>query len=150
MLSIAIRRSRRLTWLLILAHAGAVALLWPLAMALWIKAVVAVSIIASLVFFLNHVALLTAPEAVIAVEIHDEQGGNLALQTRRGEWHECRLSGDSFVSTWLTILVLAQENRRRARHVVITPDNVDAGDFRRLRVWLRWADHRAAEPEGEP
>jgi len=149
MLSIAIRRSRRLTWLLILAHAGAVALLWPLAVALWIKAVIAVVIIASLVFFLNHVALLTAPEAVIAVEIH-EQEGNMALQTRRGEWHECKLSGDSFVSTWLTILVLAQENRHRARHVVITPDNVDVGDFRRLRVWLRWADHRATEPEGGP
>jgi toxin CptA len=60
------------------------------------------------------------------------------------------LSGDSFVTDWLTILVLAQEGRRRARHVVITPDNVDAGDFRRLRVWLRWAGHRAAKPEGEP
>jgi len=148
MLSIVIRRSRRLTWLLILTHAGAVALLWPLVMALWIKMVVAVAIIASLAFFLNHVALLTTPEAVIAVEVHEQ--GKISLQTRRGEWHECRLSGDSFVSTWLTILVLAQENRRRTRHVVITPDNVDAGDFRRLRVWLRWADHRAAEPEGGP
>ncbi len=145
---IAIGRSARLTWLLILAHAGAVALLWPLAMAIGIKAVLAAMIIASLAFFLRHAALLTASEAVIAVEIHEQ--GAMSLQTRRGEWHECKLSGDSFVSDWLTILVLAQENRRRARHVVITPDNVDAGDFRRLRVWLRWADHRAAEPEGEP
>jgi len=144
---IAIGRSRRLTWLLIVAHAGAAALLWPLAMALWIKAVVAVAIIASLAFFLNHVALLTTPEAVIAVEIREQE--NISLQTRRGEWHECKLSGDSFVSAWLTILVLAQENRRRARHVVIMPDNVDSGDFRRLRVWLRWAGHRAAEPGNE-
>jgi toxin CptA len=145
---IAIRRSARLTWLLILAHAGAAALLWPLAMAVWIKAVIAAAVIANLLFFLAYVALLTTPEAVIAVEFHEQ--GKIALRTRRGEWHECKLSGDSFVADWLTILVLAQENRRRARYVVITPDNVDAGDFRRLRVWLRWAGRRAAEPEGEP
>jgi toxin CptA len=140
---IAIGRSARLTWLLIVAHAGAAALLWPLALALWIKAAIAVAIVASLLFFLNQAALLTLPEAVIAIEIHEQ--GTMALQTRRGDWHECKLSGDSFVSDWLTILVLAQEDRRRARHVVIVPDNVDAGDFRRLRVWLRWAGHRAAE-----
>jgi toxin CptA len=145
---IAIRRSARLTWLLIVAHAGAAALLWPLALAIWIKAAIVAAIVASLLFFLNQVALLTLPEAVIAVEIHEE--GTMALQTRRGEWHECKLSGDSFVSDWLTILVLAQEHRRRARHVVVMPDNVDAGDFRRLRVWLRWAGHRAAKPGGEP
>jgi toxin CptA len=145
---IAIRRSGRLTWLLTLAHAGAVALLWPLAMAIWIKAAIAVVVIASLWFFLSQVALLLLPEAVMAVEIHEQ--GTMALQTRRGEWHECKLAGASFVSDWLTILVLDQENRRRARYVVITPDNVDAGDFRRLRVWLRWAGHRAAELKGGP
>src|SRR5574340_801052 len=132
MLSIAIRRSGRLTWLLILAHAGALALLWPLALPLWVKAAIGLAVAASLVFFLNHAALLRAAEAVIAVEIGED--GRIALQTRRGNWHECRLSGDSFVSPWLTIMILAQENRLRARYVVIVPDNVDAGDFRRLRV----------------
>lgn len=143
MLKLSIRRSVYLSWLLILAHAGAVALLWPLAVAVWIKAVVALAIIVSLVFFLNHVALLTTPEAVIAIEI--EERGKISLQTRRGEWHECKLSGDSFVSPWLTVVVLAQENRRRARYVIIMPDNVDAGDFRRLRVWLRWAGRQATD-----
>ncbi|MBX9812789.1 MAG: hypothetical protein K2Y16_14440 [Burkholderiales bacterium] len=111
---------------------------------MWIKAVIVLAIVTSLVFFLNHVALLTTPEAVIAIEIKER--GKISLQTRRGEWRECTLSGDSFVSSWLTILVLAEENRRRAKYVMITPDNVDHEDFRRLRVWLRWAGRRAAEP----
>lgn len=137
MLKLSIGRSGYLVWLLLLAHAGAIALLWPLAMPVWGKAIVILTVIASLVFFVGHVALLGAPEAVLAVEIKAD--GEIAVQTRRGEWHECRLSGDSFVSAWLTIMVLAQENRRAARYVVITPDNADAGDFRRLRTWLRWS-----------
>ncbi len=148
MLKLSLRRSVYLAWLLVMAHAGAVALLWPLALPLWVKAAIGLAVIASLVFFLGHAALLRTPQAVIAVEIKED--GSITLQTRRGEWHECRLSGDSYVSPWLTLLVLRQENRLTPRYVAIMPDNVDAGDFRRLRVWLRWAGHRAAEPEGEP
>jgi len=142
MLHLTIRRSGSLLWLLILAHAGATMLLWPLEMPAWGKLAIVLAVIASLVFFLSHVALLRTPDAVLAVEIKD--GGEITVLTRRGEWCECRLSGDSFVSAWLTIMVLAQDNRRTARYVVITPDNIDAKDFRRLRVWLRWAAQRSA------
>lgn len=144
MLKLSIGRSGYLAGLLLLAHAGAMALLWPLAMPAWGKAVVILAMIASLVFFLAHVALLRTPEAVVAIEI--KEGGEIVIQTRRGEWRACRLSSGSYVSPWLTILVLAQDNRRSAHYVVITPDNVDAEDFRRLRVWLRWAAQRVAEP----
>jgi toxin CptA len=144
MLKLSIKRSRYLVWLLLLAHAGAMALLWPLAMPAWGKTMIILAVIASLMFFLGHVALLSAPEAVIAVEIRES--GEITVKNRRDEWRECRLSGDSFVSAWLTIMVLAQEGRRIARYVVITPDNVDAEDFRRLRVWLRWAAQRVVKP----
>ncbi len=144
MLKLSIRRSGYLFWLLLLAHAGAAALLWPLAMPAWGKVAIILVVIASLIYFLYHVALLRTAEAVHAIEIKED--GKIVVQTRRGEWHECRLSGDSFVSDWLTIMVLAQENRHAARYVVITPDNVDAEDFRRLRVWLRWAAQRTVTP----
>ncbi len=144
MLKLTIGQSRYLVWLLLLAHAGAMALLWPLALPAWGKAAIILAVIASLVFFLGHVALLRTPQAVLAIEIRES--GEIAIRTRCGVWYDCRLSGDSFVSAWLTIMVLEQENRRAARYVVITPDNVDAGDFRRLRVWLRWAAQRVAKP----
>lgn len=144
MIKLSIGRSAYLVYLLLFSHAGAIGLLWPLAMPAWGKAVIILAAAASLVFFLAHVALRSTPDAVCAIEIREN--GDIAVRTRRGEWHECRLAGDSFVSAWLTILVLAQDNRRAARHVVITPDNVDAGDYRRLRVWLRWAAQRVATP----
>jgi toxin CptA len=132
-----------LVGVLAVSHAIAVALLVPPAIPAWGKALVFLAVIASLVFFLGHVALLRTPQAIVAIEIGED--GEIMVQTRCGEWHECRLSGDSFVSDWLTIMVLTQQNRRATRYIVITPDNVDAEDFRRLRVWLRWAAQRVVE-----
>jgi toxin CptA len=129
-------------WLLMLGHAGAIALLWPVALPVWVKTVLALAVIASLVHSLRQVALLKAPESIIAIEI--KEPAKLALQTRRGEWHECSLSGDSYVSAWLTIVLLKIDKKRFPRCAVITPDNVDADDFRRLRVWLRWNGGRRA------
>jgi toxin CptA len=135
-LRLSIGPSRYLLWLLILAHAGAVVLLWLLALPVWVKSVLTLAVIASLVHSLRHVALLKAAESIIAIEIKEPAA--LAFQTRRGEWHECSLSGDSYVSAWLTIVILKIDKRRFPKCAVITPDNVDAEDFRRLRVWLRW------------
>lgn len=144
MLAFPIRRSAYALWLLLLAHGAAIAVLWVLAIALWIKALITVAVVASAVCSVRRVALLATPDAVVAMEITED--ACLAVKTRRGDWCACRLSGSSYVSPWLTILVLAEDNRRGARYVVITPDNVDAEDFRRLRVWLRWAAQRVAEP----
>jgi len=143
MLKLSIRRSRSLAWLLLAAHIAALTLVWLPAMPPWLGAPAALALIASLFFSLLRVALLKTPQAVTAIEIGDD--GAIAVQTRDGAWHPCRLSGDSFVSAWLTIMVLRQENRHAAKHVVLVPDNVDAEDFRRLRVWLRWAGKRATE-----
>ncbi|MFN7086842.1 MAG: protein YgfX [Burkholderiales bacterium] len=143
MLKLSIRRSRSLAWLLLAAHVAALALLWPLAVPPWLKVLAALALVASLLFFLARVAWLGTPQAVTAIEIGDDDA--IAVRTRDGAWHSCRLARDSFVSAQLTIVVLRQENRRGAKHIVLVPDNVDAGDFRRLRVWLRWAGKRATE-----
>ncbi len=144
MLTFPIGRSAYALWLLLLAHGAAIAVLWVLPLALWIKALIAVAVVASAASLTRRVALLATQDAVVAVEITED--ARLAVKTRRGDWRACRLSGSSYVSPWLTILVLAEDNRLSARYVVITPDNVDAEDFRRLRVWLRWAAQRVAEP----
>ena len=143
-LTFPIGRSAYALWLLLLAHGAAIAVLWVLPLELWIKALIAVAVVASAASLTRRVALLATQDAVVAVEITED--ARLAVKTRRGDWCACRLSGSSYVSPWLTILVLAEDNRRSARYVVITPDNVDAEDFRRLRVWLRWAAQRVAEP----
>lgn len=60
------------------------------------------------------------------------------FQTRTGAWHEAALLGSSFISPYLTVLNLKPAGGRLVKYLVILPDTVDAEDFRRLRVWLKW------------
>jgi len=60
------------------------------------------------------------------------------FQTLAGVWHEAVLLGSSFVAPHLTVLNLKPAGGRLAKHLVILPDAIDAEDFRRLRVWLKW------------
>jgi toxin CptA len=133
---IEISPSVRLAVALCATHfAAAAATAWA-AVPLWVKAPVVMAIAASLVYYLARVAALHSADAIVALEIHDD--GGVACRTRRGEWLEGELLGSSYVSSQLTIIGVRLAGRR-ARHVVLVPDNVDPRDFRRLRVWLRWA-----------
>lgn len=134
---IAIAPSVRLAVVLCATHLAAAGALWLVPAPVWVTVPVIIAIAVSLIFYLARSAALHAPEAIVALEIKD--GGAVALQTRRGEWLDCELLPSSFVSRQLTILNLRPHDRRHARHVILVPDNVDARDFRRLRMWLRWA-----------
>jgi len=85
--------------------------------------------------------LLRLPASIIALEVTAK--GELRCATRAGEWHAATVLGSSTVTPWLTVLNLKLEDRRFARHVVLTPDRVAAEDFRRLRVWLKWGSPSA-------
>ena len=138
MLTIAIKPSRRLALLLCVAHAAAAGASLLLDLPIWLKILLVLLIGASCGVYLYSTALLRSGGAVVGLEIKDD--GALSFQTRRGEWREGTLLGSSFVSPHLTILNIGMEGRFFARHVVIMPDCVDAEDFRRLRVRLRWGD----------
>jgi toxin CptA len=140
-LIVALRPSRRLAWLLGLAHLAAgtaVAVLVPL----WVAIPLVLALAAHGVTQAARVALLRGADSVVAVEARRASG--IPFRTRDGAWHEGRLLGSSYVSPWLTILDLRPAGARGLRHVVIVPDAVDPDDFRRLRVWLRWGRHDAA------
>ena len=136
MLKISIKPSRRLALLLCVAHAAAAGASLLLDLPLWLKFLLLVLIGTSCAVYLYGTALLRSGGAVVNLEIKDD--GALSFQTRRGEWREGTLRGSSFVSPYLTILNIRTEGRFFPRHVVIMPDCVDAEDFRRLRVRLRW------------
>lgn len=143
MLRLHLRPSVQLASLLALAHGLALALLWPLDLPLWGKLTLAVLIAVSAYVSVGHIALLRADDAVTGLEIRDS--GEVFLLTRQGVWHACHIGGDSFVSPWLTIVLLRREDRRRDSRMLVTADNCDAGDFRNLRVWLRWGSKRTPE-----
>ena len=120
------------------AAAGAA---WATPVPVAVKAIVTVAATLSLVFHLARDAALHAADAIVALEVRE--GGGIAFLTRSGGWHDCELLGSSFVSRHFTIVNLKPGGRQRARHVILMADNVDARDFRRLRMWLRWAAERS-------
>jgi hypothetical protein len=136
-LRIVILPSVRFGVLLCVLHLGAAALGAFLPAPLWSKTIFIAAVACSLKRCLDEVALLRAPEAIVAVNVTSE--GKVIARTRDGACLECKLLPSSFVSRRLTILNLRARGTWRKRHVVLCCGNVNAGDLRRLRVWLRWA-----------
>lgn len=136
MLKISLKPSRRLAATLVVVHLAAAAAIFAVEIRIVLKVAVALMIAASCAAYLYGPVLLRNAEAIVELEIGE--GAALSFQTRRGEWREGALLGSSFVAPYLTVLNIAVPERWLARHVVILPDGIDAEEFRRLRVWLRW------------
>lgn len=132
--------SRRLAWLLGAAHLGALLLLATLPVAWWAAAVAAVLLVMSAVLTISRHALRRGELAATALEFTDRE--QLKVRTGDGAWHGGRLLGTSTVGPGLAVLNIRLDERG-TRHVVIIGDGVEADDFRRLRVWLRWGPRPA-------
>lgn len=70
-------------------------------------------------------------------------GGIECRLAGEGNFQKARLQGAAVVHPWLTVFRL---NTGRCYRVVLCPDAIDADDFRRLRVWLRWKAKFNASP----
>lgn len=136
MLKISLHSSLQLTVLVGLAHAGAAVVCLVVDVPGLARLLILLGIAASCVHALRGPALLRAMGSITALEL--KEGGELSIQTRRGDWCAATLLGSSFVGPYLTVLSLKIEKSPFARHAVIMPDSLNAEDFRKLRVWLRW------------
>jgi toxin CptA len=145
---ISISPSVRLAVALCVAHLAAAGLLWLVPIPALGKGAFTLGIAVSLVYFLARDAALHAANAIVALEL--KSGGGISFHTRDGKWVDCELSGSSYVSPGLTIVNLLPRGRRRTRHVILVPDNVDPRDFRRLRMWMRWKSAPGSEPAPTP
>ncbi|MBS0424206.1 MAG: hypothetical protein JSR71_07220 [Proteobacteria bacterium] len=135
-LRIRLQPSCYLARLLSFAHAAAGLVLWPLALPLGVKAAFIVLLIASLIYYLRKDALLIAHDAIVALTLTEEM--SCILTARSGQSMTCSLSDSTFVAPYLTVINLQPNERFFMRSVVILPDSIDAEEFRRLRIWLRW------------
>ena len=128
--------SVRLAAAICLVHFLAGVLLWLVPLPALGKSMITLAIAVSLVFLLARDAALHATNAIVALDIREDD--TISYRTRSGEWVDCELLESSYVSPRLTIVNLRPHGRRRKRRVILVPDNVDPRDFRRLRLWLRW------------
>lgn len=133
---VSISPSVRLAAVVCGVHFFAAALLWLVPLPVAGKAMITLGIALSLVYILARDVALHAANAIIALEIGEDDA--VSYQTRAGDWVDCELLRSSYVSQRLTIVNLQPQGRRQTRHVILVPDNVDPRDFRRLRMWLRW------------
>lgn len=137
---IELQSSRRLAWLLGGAHLVALMLLLTLPVAWWVAAAVAAVLVASAMQTIFRHALRRGTRAVTALEFADRE--QVRVRTGDGLWHGGRLLGTSTVGAGLAVLNIRLD-AHGMRHVVVTGDGIDDGDFRRLRVWLRWGPRPA-------
>lgn len=136
MLKIGLRPSRMLAAILAAVHCAAIILVVLVPLPQWLKAAAITALLVSLAFYVWQTALLRSPHAVVAIEVASDE--TFSVQTRRGDWLGCEVLGSTYVASFLTVLNLREPEKRTVRHVVVLPDSMDADDFRRLRVWLRW------------
>ena len=134
--TIPVSPSVRLAVALCAGHLAAAGVVWLLPLPALVKGAISLAVAVSLVYFLARDAALHAAKAIVELELKDD--GGIAFRTREGRWVDSELAASSYVSPGLTIVVLKPRGRGRARRVILLPDSVDARDFRRLRMWMRW------------
>lgn len=122
---------------LVAAHGGVIALILLIVeIAWWVKGLLAAALALNLALQIRLSVLLRTKDSVIAIE--DSGEDTLVVETRRGERIECDVLGTTFVSAFMTILNLKAVDGGQTRNVAIFADAVNADDFRKLRIWLRW------------
>ena len=136
MLKASLRPSHILAAILILAHGAAITVVALVGMQQWLQLLAIAALLANLAYVVARAALLRGSSAVVALEVTSDNA--LSIQTRSGEWIECEVLGSTYVVSFLTVLNLREIEKGSVRHIMILPDSMDAEDFRRLRVWLRW------------
>ena len=150
MLRIRLTPSRLLAAVLVLAHAAAIAAVLMVELPQWLKVVAIALLIAQCAVVVRRQAFLTGANAATAIEITSDH--RLNVETRSAGWCEHEVLGSTYVTPYLTVLNLRRSSTRVARHVLLLPDSLNADDFRKLRVWLRWKEdtanssRRAANP----
>ena len=137
---ISLRSSWLLAVTLALAHGAAIAIVLLISIPFWAQLIAAAGLSVHMFVVVRRQALLLMPNSPVAIEFGSDN--KLSVQTRHGEWSEYAVLGDTYVTAYLTVMNLRQTDSHEVKRIAILPDSVDADDFRKLRVWLRWNEGR--------
>ena len=132
-MAITLKPSRLFLFLALLLSGFALSILYWVDLALWVKAVVALSLVLPL-YRLGLMARLKGADTVL--QLRAEGHGHWLITTAKGE-HRVLLSGESIVTQYICLLLF---RNARGRFVsVILPDALQQEQDRRLLVALRFA-----------
>lgn len=132
---IELRRSLLLQVLLAAMHAAAALCVWML-QADWV-----VRVLVSLPVFVSAGMMLRA-SWIVALRLSETA---LHVRTSDGVERSAFLCPGCAVFTGLAVIRLKREGETKSRSLVVFPDSIQQDDFRKLRVWLRWAASSAGK-----
>jgi hypothetical protein len=119
-----------------------------LPLALPLKAVIIVLVIASSLYFILRDTLQILPWSWQVLHVNSK--GQLSLSNRRGQQFHPALAESTFIHAQLTILNFERKGYRwRLPPVILLATLADMDEVRRLRVWLRWAKQHHSEFQEE-
>ncbi|WP_425433705.1 protein YgfX [Nitrosomonas marina] len=122
--------------LLVVTHCAAAIIVGLLSVTVEVKLAGLVAFIVSLCFYIRGEALQISGRSAVLLEFTDKV--ICKLKTKNGQSFEYKVSGSTFVSPYLTVLILRSRHSWSTQSIVILPDAIDSEEFRRLRVLLRW------------
>lgn len=134
----AIKPSLRFALLLLLFHAMVASVIFATAMPLVARLSMFMLILLSLLYYLARDALLLLPDSWS--EFTFDQG-RVSVITRDGSGFSGEFAGRTIVSSHVAVLSVRREGRRKPVSRAILPDALDAGEFRKLCVRLRFAQN---------
>ena len=135
-LRVAFGRSRLAAAALIGACAATLGVIFATPVGAVAQGVLALALVIGMLRSLVAIAWRTGGRGVSALALHRSRA--LGVRDARGCWRSGVVQDGSFVAPWLTIVRWRPEGARFDRTFVVLPDMVNAEDFRRLRVLLRW------------
>ncbi|WP_090701059.1 protein YgfX [Nitrosomonas aestuarii] len=135
-LTIHLKSSKQLAAILLVMHCAAALILCFLTVSINVKWVGLLLLIVSLCFYFGHTVRLSFANSAVLLKFSDK--ADCELYTASGRVIDCTVLSSTFVSSYLTVLILQPAHCWLTRSVIIMSDTVDAEEFRRLRVLLRW------------
>jgi toxin CptA len=127
--------SMRLLVFVSVIHAAALAVLFPLPLPWWLTLGLAALVVGDLAYVVWARVLGRAPWSIVQATWNDN---GWTLITNNGPSQQLRLAASTYVGVDLVIVNLRAGLLRR-RSLVLTPDNIDPDQLRRLRARLRLA-----------
>lgn len=130
-LTLELHPSRRLTLLLVVAHGAVLTAVTSTDLPVWYKLLVLFAITLSLIIAL---ARMHGSRRVIRLTLRSD--GLLVPERLHTQSIALRVHPHSTVTALLTVILFKQGKRLKA--LTLLPDALNADDYRRLRLWLRW------------
>lgn len=131
----AIKPSPRLAMLLLLSHAIAASVVYLALMPPAVRLAIFLLIQLSLFYYLARDALLLFPDSWHEISLDQ---GSISVVTRDGSGFSGRIACKTAVSPYFAVLRIRLEGHRQPVSRTIFPDALDAGEFRKLCVHLKF------------